>query len=176
MSKTLGNVIDPVELLEEYGADAVRYYLARHITPFEDGDITKEGFKEIYNANLANGLGNLVARVMQLARTNLSEPVKVEFVPYPKEFTEAMEAFEINRAMDYVFTRIQALDQTITQTEPFKVVKTDPERGRELITNLVKELAAVDLLLEPFMPQTSQKIIDAIMANKKPENLFARKD
>lgn len=176
MSKTLGNVIDPVELLEEYGADAVRYYLARHITPFEDGDITREGFKEIYNANLANGLGNVVARVMQLARTNLSEPVKVEFVPYPKEFTEAMEAFEINRAMDYVFTRIQALDQTITQTEPFKVVKTDPERGRELITNLVKELAAVDLLLEPFMPQTSQKIIDAIVANKKPENLFARKD
>lgn len=176
MSKTLGNVIDPIELLEEYGADAVRYYLARHITPFEDGDITRESFKEIYNANLANGLGNLVARIMQLAETNLEKSVAVEFVPYPKEFTEAMEAFEVNRAMDYVFTRIQALDQTIAQTEPFKVIKTNPERGRELITNLVKELAAIDLLLEPFMPQTSQKIIDAIMANKKPENLFARKD
>jgi methionyl-tRNA synthetase len=176
MSKTLGNVIDPEELLKEYGTEAVRYYLARHITPFEDGDITREHFKEVYNANLANGLGNVVARIMQLAQTNLSEPVAVEFVGYPKEFTDLMEKFEINHAFDYVFSRIQELDQTITRTEPFKVIKTDPEKGKELITGLVKELAALDLLLEPFMPETSKKIIDAIVANKKPENLFARKD
>jgi methionyl-tRNA synthetase len=78
--------------------------------------------------------------------------------------------------MDFIFERIQALDQTITQTAPFKVIKTDPEKGKELITDLVKELAAIDLLLEPFIPETSKKIIEAIMANKKPENLFTRKD
>ena len=176
MSKTLGNVIDPEELIAEYGAEAVRYYLARHITPFEDGDITREHFKEAYNANLANGLGNVVARIMQLAEKNLPKPVQVEFTGYPKEFTEAMEKYEINRAFDYIFSRIQALDESITKTEPFKVIKSDPEKGRELITNLVKELAAVDLLLEPFMPETSKKIIDSIIANKKPENLFARRD
>lgn len=176
MSKTLGNVIDPGELLKNYGTDAVRYYLARHITPFEDGDITREHFKEAYNANLANGLGNLVARVMQLAQMHLSEPVKVEFVPYPKEFKDAMEKFEINRVADYVWSRIGALDERIAKEEPFKLIKTDPEKGRALIVELVKELAAIDLLLEPFLPTTSKKIIEAIMQNKKPENLFLRKE
>jgi len=176
MSKTLGNVIDPEELLAEYGTDAVRYFLARHISPFEDGDITREGFKAAYNADLANGLGNLAARIMQLAQTHLSEPVKVQWKPFPKEFADAMEKFEINKAAEYVWSRIQALDQRITAEAPFKVIKTDPARGTELITDLVHELAAIDLMLEPILPQTSKKIIDAIMANKKPENLFLRKD
>jgi methionyl-tRNA synthetase len=176
MSKSLGNVIDPSSLVKEYGTDAVRLLLTRHVHPFEDSDVTLERMKELYNADLANGLGNLVSRIMQLAEKNLPEPVKVEFVPYPKEFTDALEVFELNRACEYIFSRIQALDQSITHTEPFRVIKTDPEKGKELITNLVKELATIDLLLEPIMPDTSKKIIDAIVANKKPENLFLRKD
>lgn len=176
MSKTLGNVIDPQELLAEYGTDAVRYYLARYISPFEDGDITKEHFKDAYNADLANGLGNLVARIMKLAEDNLPEPVKVEATPYPQAFTDALDTFEPNKALDVVWERIKLLDQQITDTAPFKVIKTNLEEGRELIAALVQELAAVDLMLEPIMPQTSKKIIDAIIANKKPENLFARKD
>jgi methionyl-tRNA synthetase len=176
MSKTLGNVIDPEELLAEYGVDAMRYYLARHISPFEDGDITREHFKEAYNANLANGLGNLVARILQLAETHLPEPVEVEFTGYSESFIKAFESFDIQGAIDEAFRRIQALDQQITRDEPFKVVKTDPEKGKELIVALVRELAAIDLLLEPFMPETSKKIIEAIMANKKPATLFPRKD
>jgi methionyl-tRNA synthetase len=176
MSKTLGNVIDPQELLAEYGTEAVRYYLARHISPFEDGDITKESFKDAYNADLANGLGNLASRIMQLAQTHLGEPVKVEWQPFPQEFTESMDRFEINKAAEYVWNRIQALDQKITETAPFKVVKEDAERGKAIITELVKELAAIDLMLEPIIPEISKKIIEAIMANKKPENLFPRKD
>lgn len=176
MSKTLGNVIDPEELLAEYGTDAVRYFLARHISPFEDGDITREAFKDAYNADLANGLGNLASRVMTLAQTHLPEPVKVEFTPYPDEFTSALERFEINKAAEYIWGRIAALDQRIAQDAPFKVVKEDADRGRAMITELVKELAAIDLMLEPFMPDTSKKIIEAILANKKPDNLFPRKD
>ncbi len=176
MSKTLGNVIDPEELLQEYGTDAVRYYLARHISPFEDGDITREHFKEAYNADLANGLGNVAARIMTLAQTHLETPVQVEFVPYPKEFVNALSAFEVNRAAEYVWGRIQALDRKITETEPFKLVKTDAEAGKKLIADLVRELAAVDLMLEPLVPNTSKKIIDAIISNKKPETLFPRKD
>lgn len=176
MSKTLGNVIDPEELLKEYGTDAVRYYLARHISPFEDGDITREHFKESYNADLANGLGNLVGRILTLAQTHLVKPVEVAFVPYPHEFTEALDAFEINRAAEYVAGRIQALDKKITEEAPFRLIKTDPEKGRELIAACVRELAAIDLLIEPFMPDTSKKIIDAIMSNKKPDTLFVRKD
>ncbi len=176
MSKTVGNVIDPEELLAEYGTDAVRYYLARYISPFEDGDITREHFKDVYNADLANGIGNLASRIMQLAATHLIGPVKVQWKPFPKEFSGAMDAFEINKATDYIWSRIQALDQKITETAPFKVVKEDVEKGKAIIIELVKELAAIDLMLEPVLPQTSKKIIEAIMANKKPENLFPRKD
>jgi methionyl-tRNA synthetase len=176
MSKSLGNVIDPLALVEEYGVDAVRYYLARHIHPFEDSDFTLERFKEAYNANLANGLGNLAARIMQLAQTHLPEPVRVEFVPYPREFTEAFETFETSRATDYLWSRIGALDERITKEEPFKLVKTDPEGGKRIITELVRELAAIDRMLEPLLPDTSKKIIEAITQNKKPENLFPRKE
>ena len=176
MSKTLGNIIDPQELLEEYGTDAVRYFLARHITPFEDGDITRGSFKEIYNANLANGLGNLVARVMQLAETYLEQGVRPEVVGFPAEYTEALDKFEVNRALDFVFSRIQALDQTITQTEPFKLVKTDPEYGKQIVFDLTQELYAIGRMLNPFLPQTCEKIKTAVLANKKPENLFERKE
>jgi methionyl-tRNA synthetase len=176
MSKSLGNVIEPMAIASEYGVDALRYFLLRHIHPFEDSDFTMERFHELYNANLANGLGNLVSRVMTLAEKNLPGPVAVEFVPYPKEFTDALSAYTCNEAFDYIFERIQALDQAITHKEPFKLVKTDPEQGKAMITGMVKELAAIDLMLEPFMPTTSKIIIDAIVANKKPENLFARKD
>jgi methionyl-tRNA synthetase len=176
MSKTVGNVVDPIELVGEYGTDAVRYYLARHIRPFEDSEITQEHFKDAYNAGLANGLGNLASRIMQLAQTHLSEPVKLEYKPYPKEFTAAMDAFEINKAAEYVWGRISALDHKITETAPFKVVKENAEKGRAIIMELVTELAFIDQMLEPILPETSKKIIEAIMANKKPENLFPRKE
>jgi len=176
MSKSIGNVIDPLAIVEEYGADALRYFLARHVHPFDDSDVTMERFKEAYNADLANGIGNLAGRIMQLSEKNLPGPVEVQFVPYPSEFTDALAAYDYNAATHQIMLRVQALDQKINQTEPFKVVKTDAEKGREIITQLVRELAAIDLLLEPFMPETSKKIIEAIMSNKKPENLFPRKE
>lgn len=176
MSKSLGNVIDPITVVEEYGADALRFFLLRHVHPFEDSDFTMERFKESYNADLANGIGNLASRVMNLAEKNLSGPIAVEFVSYPDVFTSAMNGMQFHVATEYIATRIQAIDQSINRDEPFKVVKTDPEKGKQMIEALVRELAAIDLLLEPIMPATSKKIIEAIMANKKPENLFPRKD
>lgn len=176
MSKSLGNVIEPFALVEEYGTDAVRYFLSRHVHPFEDSDFTLERFKDLYNADLANGLGNLASRIMTLAQTHLSEPVKVEFVPYPDEFISALGHFELNKATEYIWDRIAALDQRIAEEAPFKVVKEDAQKGRAMIEALVKELAAIDLLVEPIIPETSKKIIEAIMSNKKPDNLFPRKD
>jgi methionyl-tRNA synthetase len=176
MSKTLGNVIDPQELLEEYGTDAVRYYLARHISPFEDGDITRESFKEIYNGDLANGLGNLVARVMQLAQTHLEKGTRPEATGFPQEYTGALERFEINRATDFVWAQIQKLDQKITETEPFKLIKSDPEAGKKLIFDLTQELYLIGRMLNPLMPSTCEKIKTTVKENKKPETLFPRKE
>ena len=176
MSKSIGNTIDPLAIVDEYGIDALRYFLARHVSPFEDSDFTMERFKDAYNADLANGLGNLASRIMQLAQANLSEPVAVEFIPYPEEFKQSLERFEFSSALEYVWGKIQALDQSINHTAPFKVIKTDPEKGKELIRGMVRESAFIDEMLEPIMPVTSGKIIEAIMANKKPENLFPRKE
>jgi methionyl-tRNA synthetase len=176
MSKTLGNIIDPEELLQEYGTDAVRYFLARHISPFEDGDITREHFKEAYNADLANGLGNLVARIMKLAEDNLEKGTRPEPEDFPKEYTDALEHFEVNKAADVIWERIKLLDQQITDTAPFKVIKTNPEEGKELIAALTEELYLIGRMLNPLMPRTSKLIKEAIISNKKPDNLFARKE
>ncbi|MDB5224708.1 MAG: methionyl-tRNA synthetase [Candidatus Adlerbacteria bacterium] len=176
MSKSLGNVIEPAALVEEYGTEAVRYFLARHIHPFEDSDFTLERFKDVYNANLANGLGNLAARIMTLAQTHLESPVEAGEVEIPAEYSEAFENFEINKAADVIWERISLLDAQITDTQPFKVIKTNPEEGKELIAALVVELAGITKLLTPFMPATAEAIAEAIKENKKPENLFPRKD
>ena len=135
-----------------------------------------EKFKDAYNADLANGLGNLAARIMQLAETNLPEPVNVEAAPLLQEFTSALDSYDFNAAFDYVWGRIQALDRKVSETEPVKVVKVDADKGKKLIGGLVTELAAIDQMLEPLIPSTSGAIITAIMANKKPDNLFPRKE
>ncbi len=173
MSKSLGNVIDPLEFSKKYGTDAVRYFLLRHINPMEDGDITDELLKETYNANLANGLGNLVSRVMKLAEDNLSEPVVVKEITSEK-ITRAIHSFEFNRAMDYIWNRIAKLDERMSIEEPYRLVKTDPEKGKRIITEITQEVGEIAVLLAPFIPETSEKIIRAIKTNRKPETLFPR--
>jgi len=174
MSKSVGNVINPLDLVEEYGTDAVRYVLLRHVSPSEDSDLTLEAIREHYTAHLTNGLGNLVARVMKLAETHLVEPVHPVEVRLPQEYTDAIGAFEFNKAMDLIWSRITALDERITSEKPFAIVKEDAEKGRTLIGELVAEVRQIGHLLAPFTPATSELIAKAVLENKKPENLFPR--
>lgn len=175
MSKSVGNVIDPMELVDTYGADTVRYLLARHVHPFEDTDVTYDMLHEAYTANLVNGLGNLVARVMKLAETHLNEAVpRPEPVGFTAEYTKAIETYEFNRALEYVWGRISDADQKMTDEAPFTVVKTDPEKAKKVIRELVTELYHIARHLTPFMPSTSVLIKETVLANKKPENLFSR--
>ncbi|HWH16088.1 MAG TPA: methionine--tRNA ligase [Candidatus Paceibacterota bacterium] len=172
MSKSLGNVISPYELVEKYGTEATRYLLLRHVHPSEDSDVTWERLDEWYTANLVNGLGNLVARVMKLAETHLSGPVSLEPVRAVED--PNLDAFEFNKAMDAIWARIQKADERITAEEPFKVVKEDPEAGRRIIAELVGEVHQIGAALAPFLPETSRVVTEAARANRKPENLFPR--
>ncbi len=174
MSKSLGNVITPYDLVKKYGVDATRYLLLRHVHPMEDTDVTWERLDEWYTAGLTNGIGNLVARIMKLAEDNLSGAITPPPVAVPQEFKDALERFEFNDALELIWGKIQRLDQRITIEEPFKLVKTDKEAGSRLIGILVGELYHIVRLLHPIMPSTHTAIKTAILENKKPENLFPR--
>ena len=173
MSKTLGNVISPYEMVERYGKDATRYLLLRHVHPFEDTDVTWERLDEWYTANLVNGLGNLVARVMQMAEKHLSGSVTLTNLT-PTSNQIHLEEFNFQKACDTTWSLIGGLDGMIQVQKPFETIKTEPEKGRLQISNLVQELGRINKLLEPFMPDTYKSINSAILTNKKPENLFPR--
>jgi methionyl-tRNA synthetase len=177
MSKSLGNVINPLTLVEEYGTEAVRYFLLRHVHPFEDSDVTHEKIKEAYNAGLANGLGNLASRILTLSEKYLEKCPEIEEVSDFTEYFKFFEQFEINKAVDYIWNEIGELDKSIQETEPFKVVKVDALKGKELISEMVKKLYRIARMLNPIMPETNATLKALIKANKKPEKpLFLRKD
>ncbi len=175
MSKSLGNVINPLDLVEKYGTDAVRYLLLRHVSPTEDSDLTLEAIHDHYTAHLTNGLGNLVARVMKLCEDNLDAPISVpEGMQGAEEITRELDNFSFNSALEIIFSRIAAADERITKEEPFKVVRSDPARGKLMLSALAAEVWNIGRLLTPFMPATSEAIQKAVLENKKPENLFPR--
>lgn len=177
MSKTLGNVVDPKEVVAEYGTDALRFFLAKEISNFEDSPFTIERFKDAYNAGLANGLGNLTSRILTLSEKYLEKCPEISENSIPQEFFDMLENFDIKKAADYVWARVQELDKQIQETEPFKVIKTNEAEGKELISALVVELYTVALMLVPIMPETSEKLKKLIKENKKPDApLFMRKE
>ena len=165
--------------MEKYGTDAVRYVLLRHTSAFEDSDLTLDAIHEHYTANLTNGLGNLVARVMQMATACLQGPVEMTQETKPDVDVAAyIEKFEFNRAMDCIWERVGHNDALIALEKPFVGIKSDDASIRDeaflIIKKLVRELNAIATELEPFMPATSAKIREAVLTHKKPENLFPR--
>jgi methionyl-tRNA synthetase len=179
MSKSRGNVIDPFEVVEKYGTDALRYWLLREMPTFEDGDFTWERFKLFYNAHLANGIGNLASRVLTMAKSYgavVGSEKEVED-KYPSYFTSVRESlgkYAIQDATSTIEYVVTAADVLVQKLEPFKVFKSDPEKARKDTTQILEHLYVVGLLLRPFLPMTSEKILDAIKNNKELSPLFPR--
>ena len=172
MSKSMGNVINPSDIVAEYGTDALRYFLLREVSSFEDSPFTIERFKEAYNSGLANGLGNLTSRILTLSEKYL------DLITYVRpSYKESLENFDLKKSMDIIWENIGTLDKYIQKEQPFSIIKTDEAKGRELIKNCVSQLYTIALMLEPFLPETSKKIQKLIKENKKPEQpLFLRKE
>jgi len=164
MSKSLGNVVDPFELVKKYGADAVRYFLLREIPSTEDGDFTEEKFKERYNGDLAGGLGNLVARVVTLAKNSKTQnPISRSQNGYKK----ALEEFKFNEALAAIWELISLCDKYIETEKPWQT------KDKKVIGSLLSTLADIADLLKPFMPETSEKILKQLKSRKS-EPLFPR--
>ncbi len=181
MSKSVGNVIDPIEYVEKYGLDAVRYFVTRELHPSEDSDFSAQKFIESYNANLANGLGNVVSRVLQMAVMNKIQIPEKDLHQHIRntwlkknEYHRFMNEFNLQKGADEIWNQISEIDSTISETEPFKLVKTDPERAQKIIKDLYLKVWEIGFLVEPFLPRTAQKIRQAILQNEKPESLFVR--
>ncbi len=177
MSKTLGNVVDPSDIVAEYGTDALRYFLLREVSNFEDSPFTIERFKDAYNSGLANGIGNLTSRIMKMATTNLEKPVEVIEARYDQVFINNMESFNIHKASELIWLWVGELDAIIQEKEPFKLIKTNPEEAKKIISSLVTALANVAFHLKSILPETSEKILTLIYNHQTPDTpLFLRKD
>lgn len=185
MSKSLGNVVSPFELVEKYGADAVRYYLLREIPSTEDGDFTYEKFKQRYNSDLASGLGNLVARVITMAKTSnfqflesSEKAVSNEFLnsnfqkiteKTQKNLRKALEEFKFNEALIVIWNLISFCDRYIDKERPWE----KNNKQRLTINNLLLTINNIAQMIKPFLPETSDKILNQIKT-KKSKILFPR--
>ncbi len=161
MSKTLGNVIDPVEVIDQHGLDAFRYFLARHISSYDDGDFTQEKFESAYNNELANELGNAVSRVAAMV-VKYQNGVIGE-IPEAghdvKEYHDALAVCRFDKALDEVWERVRGLNSYIEEEKPWEVAKSgDSEHMQEVIAYMCGALLEIAELLVPFMPQTAEKI------------------
>ena len=191
MSKSIGNVIDPFELIDKYGAEAVRYYLLREIPSTRDGDFTEEKFAERYSSDLAKGLGNFTSRVLTLGAKYIeeefeakeSEDTKSQIKETLNKYHESIENFRFDEALQAVWGLIAYGDRFVDREKIWELAKSDQERFRSDIQELCAVLSYVGEMLKPVLPETSKKIfsqlgVESSQGKKfkltKGENLFSQ--
>jgi len=165
MSKTLGNVVNPHDMIIRFGPEALRYYLLKDISSTGDGDFSEDKLKEVYNADLANGLGNLVARVARLCENanfmNMipSSNYAPELSEYP-EYLKALAQYRFNDALFYIWQKIGSVDAYISQEKPWELLKQINPKVKDVLAHAVNEIIDIAYLLAPFMPETSKTLLE----------------
>jgi methionyl-tRNA synthetase len=176
MSKSLGNVVKPAEMIAKYGLDPVRYFLLREVSFGQDGDFSQAAIVRRINTDLANDLGNLGQRVLSFVQKNAGAAV-----PEPGEFTaedrklldaaasllaqlrvDLGTAQAFNRALEAIFAVVAEANRYVDSQAPWTLRKTDPQRMRTVLYVLAETIRRVALLLQPFMPSSMSRLLDQL--------------
>lgn len=193
LAKSTGNIIDPIEYINQYGADALRYYLLREIPTTEDGDFSHQRFVDLYNADLANNLGNLVNRVIAMANQygafdfaadyllSLAKKIDRQIEDLQKfekedrqQFCQLIENFKFNRALEYLWQKIDDLNRQIDREKPWQAAKLPGQDQIKIMVGIyLFKLQLIAHWLEPFLPETAKKILNQL-ASRTPQVLFPR--
>ena len=182
LSKSTGNVVDPVAVIDEWGLDAFRYYVVRELDIGPDGNWTDAGFRSRYQAELANGLGNLVNRSLSMLKRYRqgimparSDELAGDAGKTAHDTIDHLRAYELQAALQSIWTLVTRANQYVDQTAPFKLAK-DPAQARrldEVLYNLAETCRVLAVLLNPFIPATSTKIFQQLGLSEEPNKLAA---
>jgi methionyl-tRNA synthetase len=169
MSKSLGNIVNPLEIIEKYGADPLRYFLLRESSPFEDLDFTFEKFKKRYNSDLAAGIGNLVARIIGMSKRLKVKKTKKRIENFElreevektnQKWKTSLEEFKFNEALISIWDLISFCDKFIQEKKPWE------KKEKKVVSDLLITLKEISKMLYPLLPETSERILKQIETQK----------
>ncbi|MCW2996940.1 MAG: methionyl-tRNA synthetase [Solirubrobacterales bacterium] len=179
MSKSLGNVLDPLVVIDRFGTDALRHYVLRDVTFGQDGSVSTEAFEQRYESELANGLGNLASRSLAMVRKYRDgavpavEPeLREDFDGLADEVAALIDRAELTPALELVWERVRRLNRYVEETAPWTLAKdpADAERLDVVLATLVEGVRVVAVLLASFLPETAEKLLAALGA---PDTAYA---
>lgn len=171
MSKSIGNVIWPEDLVEKFGVDGARYLLISSLSYGQDGDVSWEKLIKKYNADLANGLGNLISRIIGLNSKFKIQKSKLKLKI--KNYNRLLEEFKFKEALELIWSKIAWANKYIEEKRLWELVKINPKEGERVLSEIFSLIAEISEKISPFMPETSMKI-KKILKSRKSEPLFPR--
>ena len=172
MSKSLGNVINPLMLIDEFGVDPVRYYLMSEMVLGLDATFSMDSFTKKYNSDLANDLGNLVSRVCTLISNNFDDKMpkfESKESDLSKSFSsidikEHLDQFKMDKLLHEIMTFIRSVNGYMEKHQPWKIIKEDKESAGNILYHAAESLRVAAIMLSPVMPEKSKEILDALGA------------
>ena len=173
MSKSLGNVLDPFEVIERFGADALRFYCYREVSFGQDGSVSPVGFETRYETELANEYGNLANRTLAMIEryregvvpaAAVDDSLAGAFAGIVDEVRAELDRAELTQALEAIWRLVRRLNQYVEETRPWDLAKQESESGRldQVLYNLVEGLRVTTLLLHPYMPETGDRLLGAL--------------
>ncbi|MEI6446823.1 MAG: methionine--tRNA ligase [Actinomycetes bacterium] len=173
MSKSLGNVLDPFEVIDRFGADALRFYLLREVQFGADGSVSTAGFESRYSTELANDFGNLASRTIamvsrwregRVASVDHDPAIVAELGPMAAEVAELLDEVELTQALEAVWVRIRRLNRYVEETAPWNLAKdiAKVDRLDQVLATLIEGVRCVSVALHSFIPDSTTKLLAAL--------------